>query len=165
MPDTGASQTIVSSDVAGDAKLVVHPTLTELRNASNSKVILCNNKHSVSSTVLDASHFNHATLISWQDLQKLHIIPKTFPAVTAVACVYNNIKTIAAFSSVFSDTLDNKPMFAQQMKIYLKDHSVPYRVSAPSPIPLCFQEPANRCLLYTSPSPRDRQKSRMPSSA
>ena len=24
---------------------------------------------------------------------------------------------------------------------------------------------ANRCLLYTSPSPRDRQKSRMPSSA
>ena len=26
-------------------------------------------------------------------------------------------------------------------------------------------EPAMRCLLYTSPSPRDRQKSRMPSSA
>ena len=27
------------------------------------------------------------------------------------------------------------------------------------------QSQANRCLLYTSPSPRDRQKSRMPSSA
>ena len=26
-------------------------------------------------------------------------------------------------------------------------------------------DPANTCLLYTSPSPRDRQKSRMPSSA
>ena len=26
-------------------------------------------------------------------------------------------------------------------------------------------QPTNRCLLYTSPSPRDRQKSRMPSSA
>ena len=26
-------------------------------------------------------------------------------------------------------------------------------------------EPAKTCLLYTSPSPRDRQKSRMPSSA
>ena len=26
-------------------------------------------------------------------------------------------------------------------------------------------DPSNRCLLYTSPSPRDRQKSRMPSSA
>ena len=29
----------------------------------------------------------------------------------------------------------------------------------------CFREPLKICLLYTSPSPRDRQKSRMPSSA
>ena len=29
------------------------------------------------------------------------------------------------------------------MKIYLKDNYVPYRVSAPRPIPLRFQEPAN----------------------
>ena len=29
----------------------------------------------------------------------------------------------------------------------------------------CGFEPFNDCLLYTSPSPRDRQKSRMPSSA
>ena len=28
-----------------------------------------------------------------------------------------------------------------------------------------FEEYINDCLLYTSPSPRDRQKSRMPSSA
>ena len=28
-----------------------------------------------------------------------------------------------------------------------------------------YPEPLNSCLLYTSPSPRDRQKSRMPSSA
>ena len=28
-----------------------------------------------------------------------------------------------------------------------------------------FERYANTCLLYTSPSPRDRQKSRMPSSA
>ena len=30
------------------------------------------------------------------------------------------------------------------MKIYLQDHSIPYRVSVPRPIPLRFQEPANR---------------------
>ena len=30
---------------------------------------------------------------------------------------------------------------------------------------LLWQQGASRCLLYTSPSPRDRQKSRMPSSA
>ena len=31
--------------------------------------------------------------------------------------------------------------------------------------PLIHHGPARTCLLYTSPSPRDRQKSRMPSSA
>ena len=30
---------------------------------------------------------------------------------------------------------------------------------------ICFAIKSNTCLLYTSPSPRDRQKSRMPSSA
>ena len=29
----------------------------------------------------------------------------------------------------------------------------------------CYHEKLSICLLYTSPSPRDRQKSRMPSSA
>ena len=33
-------------------------------------------------------------------------------------------------------------MCAQRMKIFLKDNAVPYRVSAPRPIPLRFQEPA-----------------------
>ena len=33
-------------------------------------------------------------------------------------------------------------MCTQRIKIYLKDNSVPYRVSAHWPIPLCFQEPA-----------------------
>ena len=99
----------------------------------------------MSSTALVASNLNHVALISWQGLQKLHVIPKTFPAVAAAACVYNDIKTktIAAFSCFFSDTLDNKPMCTQRMKNYLKDHSIPYRVSAPLPFPLHFQEPAN----------------------
>ena len=33
------------------------------------------------------------------------------------------------------------------------------------PIPMCGVPVHSSCLLYTSPSPRDRQKSRMPSSA
>ena len=32
-------------------------------------------------------------------------------------------------------------------------------------VPLTVQELVNTCLLYTSPSPRDRTRSRMPSSA
>ena len=147
---------------------------------------MCNDKHSTCTVVLVVSDLNHSALISWQDLQKLRVIPASFPAVVAVAQCFKDLKTktLSAFPSVFSDTLDNKLMCAQRMKIYLKDNSVPYRVSAPRPIPLRFQEPANLeiakyiasgiivpcneptdCLLYTSPSPRDRQKARMPSSA
>ena len=86
MLDTGASQAIVSADVARDARLVLRLTLTELRNASNSVMILlgeadatlCKDKHSVNSTVLVAAHINHAALVSWQDLQKLQVIPNLF---------------------------------------------------------------------------------------
>ena len=68
MPDTGARQTIVSAGMARDARLVIRPTLTELRNASGSVMTLlgeadatqCNDKLSVISTVLIAAHINHA---------------------------------------------------------------------------------------------------------
>ena len=126
---------------------------TKLRNASNgvktllgeADIVMCNEKHSTHSTVLVASDLNHSALISWQDLQKLRVIPACFPAIAAVASCFQDLatKTLSAFPSVFSDTLDNKLMCTQRMKIYLKDNSLPYRVSAPRPIPLRFQEPAN----------------------
>ena len=64
MPDTGASQTIVSADVARDARLVIRPTITELRNASGAVMTLlgeadatlCNEKHYVLFT--DHNSFN-----------------------------------------------------------------------------------------------------------
>ena len=151
-----------------------------MRLLGEAKVVLCNDRHSTQTTVLVAADLNHAALIGWQDLQRLHVIPASFPAVRAVAQCFVNIKTktLQAFPSVFSDSLDNKPMCAQEMKIHMKGDCVPYRVSAPRPIPLRFQEPANDeiakyiasgiitpcddptdwcspCLLYTSPSPRD----------
>ena len=153
MPDTGASQSIVSAATARDANLTILPTVTELRNASGcvmrllgeAKVVLCNDRHSAQTTVLVAADLNHAALIGWQDLQKLHVIPASFPAVAAVAQCYMNLKTktLETFPSVFSDTLDNKPICTQEMQIHMKSNSVPYRVSAPRPIPLRFQEPAN----------------------
>ena len=130
MPDTGASQTIVSAEIARDAKLLIRPTCTELCNASGSimhllgeaDAVLCNEKHSATSTVLVARHINHSALISWMDLQKLCVIPKSFPAVAAAVSAYNDIKTktIAAYPHIFSDSLDNKPMCAEKMKIFLR---------------------------------------------
>ena len=134
MPDTGASQSIVSADTARAANLHIRPTLTELRNASNgvmtllgeADVVLCNDTHSARIVVLVASDLNHSALIGWQDLQRLRVIPASFPTVAAVAqCFkYLKTKTLSAYLSVFSDTLDNKPMCAQRMRIYLKDLSL-----------------------------------------
>ena len=88
---------------------------------------------------------NYCALIGWQDLQCLCVIPASFPAVVAVASCFSTLrnKILSAFPAVFSDSLDNKPMCATGMKIFLKPYSTPYRVSSPRPIPLRFQEAAN----------------------
>ena len=103
-------------------------------------MVLCNDKHSVRTVVLVASDLNHSALIGWQDLQKLRVIPASFPTVSAVAWCYSELKTktFSAFPDIFSDTLDSRPMCTQKMEIHLKDNCVPYRVSAPRPIPLRF---------------------------
>ena len=54
-------------------------------------------------------------------------------------------------------------LFLETDSPYMKRaHQLPAEYSSPSDIGLVY---AKACLLYTSPSPRDRQKSRMPSSA
>ena len=153
MPDTRASQSVLSADVARDANLIIHPTYTELRNASNgvmnllgeADAVMCNDRHSIQSVVLVSADLGHSALISWQDLQKLHVIPASFPVVSAVARCFQDLKTksLSEFCTMFSDTLNDKPMCAQRMQIYLKDKVTPYLVSAPRPIPLRFQEAAS----------------------
>ena len=109
MPDTGASQSIVSAAIARDSNPSVLPTSTELRNASNAvmhlvgeaRVVLCNEKHSDLTTVLVSLDLNHSALIGWQDLQQLHVIPDSFPAVANCFTSLSN-KTLSAFSSLFS---------------------------------------------------------------
>ena len=114
MPDTGASQSIVSADVARDANLSLTPTSTELRNASNNvmrlvmetQVVLCNDRHSAVTTVLVSPELNHNALIGWQDLQRLHVISASFPAVAAVASCFTSLrtKTLSTFSQLGQQT-------------------------------------------------------------
>ena len=124
MPDTGASQSIVSADVARAANLSIRPTTTELRNACNgvmslvgkADTVMCNDRHSNQSVVLVSSDLSHSALISWQDLQSLRVIPASFPAVAAVTRCYQDLKTktLSAYSLVFSYSLENKPMWVSR---------------------------------------------------
>ena len=52
MPDTGANQTIVSAAVARDAKLLIRPTHTELRNTSGTGMDLLGEAVSVMTNIL-----------------------------------------------------------------------------------------------------------------
>ena len=54
--------------------------------------------------------------------------------------------------SIIMGSTSDLPVMEKACK-WLNDNQIPFEVNALS------------CLLYTSPSPRDRQKSRMPSSA
>ena len=61
--------------------------------------------------------------------------------------------------------LDNLPAFPDDMYDTAHDGAVPQPVTPRKPIsPFSFTKHLT-CLLYTSPSPRDRSVSRMPSSA
>ena len=78
MPDTGASQSVISAEVARDANLPIRPTYTEPL-VGEAEIVMCNDKHSAQSVVLVSADLGHSALISWQDLQKLHVIPAPSP--------------------------------------------------------------------------------------
>ena len=77
-------------------------------------------------------------------------------------------------------TLDDKQIFELALKLNLDEGSISKRISSLHELnpmlghrgcrlgisfPEIYKMQCEACLLYTSPSPRDRQKSRMPSSA
>ena len=71
------------------------------------------------------------------------------------ACKEWGISTVAVHSDVDRDS----------MHVRLADESVCIGSHQPANSYLNIPALLSACLLYTSPSPRDRQKSRMPSSA
>ena len=84
---------------------------------------------------------NRANIIH-QDIAKIIIAYLAFPGTTG-SQIYDYILTDNIVTP-----LDNQKYFTEQFLYLPKSYQI-----------------NNGCLLYTSPSPRDRQKSRMPSSA
>ena len=110
----------------------------------SSDIILRSNTSSTSTTALVSPELKHTILVSWHDLISLGVIPASSPALSAAITSFDTLKLriSARFPTVFSDKLSPQPMRAPKMSVYLKDKPVPYRVSAPRPAPLRFQEAA-----------------------
>ena len=86
--------------------------------------------------------------------EPMHIYKKVLPAAVALA--------LAACGGG-SDTVPDQSEGATQIGTFPRFD--PLASDLPLNTDLIFAAAATSCLLYTSPSPRDRQKSRMPSSA
>ena len=116
LPDTGATISVISADIARSYGLTIRSSSEQLLTADDSrlKVLGCTrvkiNGTQVRALVTNA--LQDDILISWRDMIRLSIIPEDFP----------------------------QPQT--------------------STLRVC-----KFCLLYTSPSPRDKRQSRMPSSA
>ena len=79
-------------------------------------------------------------------------------------CLYTSLTTIIGFSSLVFSGIKPVIDFGWMMSIGLLVTFLTSFLLFPSLL-VRLGPLANDCLLYTSPSPRDRQKSRMPSSA
>jgi hypothetical protein len=105
---------VISKKVALQAGLIIEKSEAELINASGdpmtvlgeSTLMLANDKHSVQCTALIVSDCSQSVLVSWHDLQKLGIIPGTFPACAnsaRIKCLKDII--VCEFPEVFTDKL------------------------------------------------------------
>jgi hypothetical protein len=153
VPDTGSTQTIISERMAQHANLNVNNANIRLLNASGAnmnvigetKVTINNDKYSIDTIAIVARDVSHNVLVSWHDLQRLGVIPASFPA-CATASRMTCLKEVmmGEFPSVFKDELSSEPMKVGEMRIHLTEKYVPYKVSTPRQVPLRFQGEAGR---------------------
>ena len=76
-----------------------------------------------------------------------------------------NLLTLAAVQAIESADVVAYPVARAEAEGMAAQIAAPWITAEQRRLPLLFPMVAEACLLYTSPSPRDRQKSRMPSSA
>ena len=94
----------------------------------------------------------------YNSLQRIKSLPKN----TLIYCAHEYTKSNLLWALDLepeNQNLKNK-LIDVEKKISLKELTIPCLLEEEMKINLFLS-----CLLYTSPSPRDRQKSRMPSSA
>ena len=158
-PDTGASRSVVSENLLRKHGIRFRRKPIRLLAADNrpipcSGVVTLGILPSTSSTepvpinaiVTDALH--DEILLSWHDLQRMHIIPQHFPA-TLKAATYT-VPELSEFSADFAkdypdvlvDKITDTPMAGEPMKIFLDGDVIPHRTLTARQIPLHFKKEA-----------------------
>ena len=91
---------------------------------------------------------SHQALISWHDLKYLGVISPNFPDAqcSATSAVQLRDKILSSFPTVFRDVITETPMVGEPVHIHLRENAVPFRISVARPIPLRFQEAAEKSI-------------------
>ena len=112
----------------------------KMKVLGEAKIALTNDKYSIDTTALVSEDVNYPVLVSWHDLQRLGVIPQSFPACATTERA-KNLKDILCneFPNVFRDELLPNGMNVGKMKVHLKENYVPYRVCTPRQVPLRYQ--------------------------
>ena len=112
-------------------------------------------------------------LMDWRSLQNVGMGNKNMQnglieIADAMGTLEANTIDAATVQKDFNGSLEKNWLSADVMSTYLKIMAGDYDAASMAALGLSQEQIAAfqaHCLLYTSPSPRDRQKSRMPSSA
>jgi len=150
VPDTGTTQTLISSRVAAQANLKIEKTDTVLTNASGKPmgvagmtyVTFGNNKHTVYSRAIVCPDVSFDVLVSWHDLQNLGIISPDFPNCSAARASSYLDLLFDSYPEVYRHVLPEEPMTTGLVKIFLRHPYLPCRVSTARQVPLRHQAPA-----------------------
>ena len=161
LPDSGATRTVVSADLARRMQCKLRPTTTTLVAANGSVMdcpgktyIMVYNSKGEKVHTLDAlvsSSMTDEMLISWHDLIGLGVISSSFPYTERVAAVQD--APIRTFSQVQKQLMDefkdvfreaeskHTPMKGEPMKIHLRDdlEIKPIRCSTARQVPIHHQ--------------------------
>ena len=119
LPDTGCTQTIISSETADLLRLKINnnkPVNLFTANGGSVKVLgtsrvhIANKSVSTISTVIVADGMSHPALISWHDMIRLKMLPSQFPAYVYGYISFFSAPATAVCAPATSHQLNQQPL-------------------------------------------------------
>ena len=159
LPDTGCTQTIISAALAnqlgvhintGAAVQLLTANGEPMNRLGQAQLYMQHKDKTTTTFVIVASQVSHPALISWHNLKYLGVISSSFPHAQCSLVTSNQLKQemLLKFSTVYRDSISEKPMAGNPVHIHLKEHAIPYRISVARQIPLRFQDQANKTIKH-----------------
>ena len=98
-------------------------------------------------TTLVSSDVNYNLLVAWHDLQFINVLSPNCPACVSATMIESVKEEIVdEFPEVFRDTLTEEPMRVPEMRIELRDNTVPYYINTPRQVSLRYQDSVSKML-------------------